>query len=352
LKGDRDVLVIFNLETNLDSQVLAMGHSWVEKLAENDFQKVYVYSTHVGRHQLPTKVTVVEIGGGNFFKRLRALYRLTLASATILRNSNRAMVFHHMSVRTVIFPGLLFKLFRIPQGLWYSHSALPGSLKLALKITDLVFTSTRGSTKIESNKLRFVGHGIDYTGYPEKDEILSLDKSGIVSLGRIAKVKNLDKLLISGSMEDSYPKVTFIGPVEEGSSLVRDLKAMAANAQVELELLASIPHEDVASVLSRFAFYYSGTPWSVDKATLEAASVGCIVISEQQPAKELTGMAEEWTRLGFEKDLEINAQLKILQGLSSQNLQDIRMRIIEFTRSRNNVVNTTRMIAEQLRDLK
>jgi hypothetical protein len=70
LKGDRDVLVIFNLETNLDSQVLAMGHSWVEKLAANDFQKVFVYSTHVGRHHLPTKVTVVEIGGGNFFKRL------------------------------------------------------------------------------------------------------------------------------------------------------------------------------------------------------------------------------------------------------------------------------------------
>jgi hypothetical protein len=114
-------------------------------------------------------------------------------------------------------------------------------------------------------------------------------------------------------MEDSYPKITFIGPVEEGSSLVKDLKAMAANVQVELDFLASIPHEDVASVLSRFAFYYSGTPWSVDKATLEAASVGCIVISEQQPAKELTGMAEEWNRLGFEKDLKINDQLKRLR---------------------------------------
>jgi glycosyltransferase involved in cell wall biosynthesis len=209
-----------------------------------------------------------------------------------------------------------------------------------------------GSTKIESNRLRFVGHGIDYTGYPEKDEILKLNKSGIVSLGRIAKVKNLDRLLTSASMEDSYPKITFIGPVEEGSSLVKDLKAKAANSQVDLDFLASIPHEDVASVLSRYAFYYSGTPWSVDKATLEAASVGCIVVSEQQPAKELTGMAEEWKRLGFEKDLKINAQLKILQSLSPQTLQDIRMRIIEFTRSRNNVVNTTRMIAEQLRDLK
>ena len=352
MKGDRDVLVIFNLETNLDSQVLAMGHSWVEKLAGNEFQKVYVYSTHVGRRQLPKKVKVIEIGGGNFFKRLRALYRLTLASAIILRNANRAVVFHHMSVLTVIFPGLLFKLFRIPQGLWYSHSALPTSLKLALKVVDLVFTSTIGSTKIESNKLRFVGHGIDYTAYPEKDEILKIDKSGIVSLGRIAKVKNLDRLLISGSMEDSYPKVTFIGPVEKGSSLVKDLKSMADKAQVELDFLASIPHKDVASVLSGFAFYYSGTPWSVDKATLEAASVGCIVISEQQPAKELTGMAEEWKRLGFEKDLKINDQLKILQGLSTETLQDIRMRIIEFTRSRNNVVNTTRMIAEQLRDLK
>ncbi len=352
MKGDRDVLVIFNLETNLDSQVLAMGHSWVEKLAENDFQKVFVYSTHVGRHQLPTKVTVVEIGGGNFFKRMRALYRLTLASVIILRNANRAVVFHHMSVRTVIFPGLLFKLFRIPQGLWYSHSALPTSLKLALKVVDLIFTSTIGSTKIESNKLRFVGHGIDYTAYPEKDEILKIDKSGIVSLGRIAKVKNLDRLLISGSMEDSYPKVTFIGPVEKGSSLVKDLKSMADKAQVELDFLASIPHKDVASVLSGFAFYYSGTPWSVDKATLEAASVGCIVISEQQPAKELTGMAEEWKRLGFEKDLKINDQLKILQGLSSETLREIRMRIIEYTRSRNNVVNTTRVIAEQLRDIK
>ena len=68
-------LIIYNLETDLDSQVLAAAHDWVEAFAAQ-VDKVFVYSTHVGQTNLPANVVVKELGGGSFLKRLVGLFRL------------------------------------------------------------------------------------------------------------------------------------------------------------------------------------------------------------------------------------------------------------------------------------
>lgn len=350
MKVERNILFIFNLETDLESPVLAMGHSWIESFAINNFKKVYVFSTHVGLVNLPGNVKVFEIGGGNFIYRVRAVFRLILSALIIIRHSRSALVFHHMSVRTALFPGLVIKILRIPQGLWYSHSSLSVSLKLTLRIVDLVFTSTPGSTAIESNKLRYTGHGIDYKRYPSIEDVLKIQKTGIVSLGRLARVKNLDKIIHSGKGNSSFPRITFVGPEEK--VLAAELRNLALEEDVELRILPAIPHEEVPQVLSRYSFYYSGTPKSVDKAVLEAASVGCIIITEERPAIELTGMNLEWKKIGQNGPINLSDQILLLQSLPDEEVKKVRRSIMEFTRTKNNVVNTTRIIIEQLRELR
>ncbi len=350
MREKRNVLFIFNLETNLESSVLAIGHSWIENLASNNFEIIYVYSTHVGLYKLPSNVKVIELGGGNLPRRLRAIFRLLNSTLPILRYSTRAIAFHHMSVRTAIFPGILIKLLRIPQGIWYSHSSLPLSLRLATKIVDFVFTSVFGSTSLNSNKLRYIGHGIDFKNYPSIDDVLNIQKEGIVSLGRIAPIKNLEKIVQAGENEEGFPGVTFIGPTESGTRLIEELKFLASKNQISLNFIPAIPHDYVPQYLSKYSFYYSGTPKSVDKSTLEAASVGCIVISSEAPARELTGMNHIWKKLGYEWEIDIKDQIKIIGSISAKKLLAIRKEVMEFTRSGNDVVNTTKRIIEQLRE--
>lgn len=352
MREKRNVLFIFNLETNLESSVLALGHSWIENLAKNNFEKIFVYSTHVGRHDLPHNVKVVELGGGNIPRRLIAVLRLIKSTVTISRYSSRAIVFHHMSVRTALYPGIFIKLLRIPQGIWYSHSSNPISLRLATKIADFVFTSVPGSTSINSNKLRFIGHGIDFTNYPDVDEVLTIQKEGIVSLGRIAPIKNLEKIVQAGENEVGFPGITFIGPNESATTLTKELEILASKNRVSLSFIPAIPHEYVPDYLSKYSIYYSGTPKSVDKSTLEAASVGCLVVTSEVPARELTGMNNVWTNLGHDLEIDLKDQIKVIGSVSAHELLAIRRYVMEFTRAANDVVNTTKKIVEQLRELR
>ena len=352
MREKRNVLFIFNLETNLESSVLALGHSWIESLAKNNFEKIFVYSTHVGRHNLPKNVKVFELGGGNIPRRLLAVLRLIKSTGTISRYSSRAIAFHHMSVRTTLYPGIFIKLLRIPQGIWYSHSSLPVSLRLATKIADFVFTSVPGSTSINSNKLRYIGHGIDFTNYPDVDEVLKIQKEGIVSLGRIAPIKNLEKIVQAGENEVGFPGITFIGPNESATTLTKELEILALKNRVSLSFIPAIPHEYVPDYLSKYSIYYSGTPKSVDKSTLEAASVGCLVVTSEVPARELTGMNNVWTNLGHDLEIDIKDQIKVIGSVSAHELLAIRRYVMEFTRAANDVVNTTKKIVEQLRELR
>jgi glycosyltransferase involved in cell wall biosynthesis len=257
-----------------------------------------------------------------------------------------------MSVRTTLFPGILIRILRIPQGLWYSHSAIPASLKLSLRVVDLVFTSTEGSTSIHSNKLRYTGHGIDYSEFPTVEDVLRIHRSGIVSLGRLVKVKNLDKIISAGRAKSNFPKITFIGPREDDNVLTSELRNLASKEDVELRILPAIPHGEVPEALSKYSFYYSGTPKSVDKATLEAASVGCIIITEERPASELTGMNLGWKKMGYEGHIDLAAQIALMQSLTDGEINNVRKEIMDFTRTNNNVINTTRNIIEQLRELR
>jgi hypothetical protein len=93
-----------------------------------------------------------------------------------------------MSPRTAEILGPLFKLARIKQGLWYSHSNPSKELRFAARIVDKVFSSSVNSLPIRSTKARFVGHGINVSKFINIEE--SDRKKAVLSLGRIAKIKN------------------------------------------------------------------------------------------------------------------------------------------------------------------
>ena len=117
----RNRIVIYNLEMNESSKVLAANIDWVETFAKN-FEHVTVFTVHKGHSSVSENVEVIELGGGTLILKIRAVLRLLINFFRILPFIGHTVVFHHMSSKTASTIGILYRLFKVPQGLWYSHS--------------------------------------------------------------------------------------------------------------------------------------------------------------------------------------------------------------------------------------
>jgi glycosyltransferase involved in cell wall biosynthesis len=251
-----------------------------------------------------------------------------------------------MSVNTAIFPGLLYRALRIPQVMWYSHSSTSTKLRIATTIVDKVVTSIENAFPISTPKIRYVGHGIDFGAVNLEDRKVQMSRSGLVYLGRIAKVKNLNNLLTELNRIDYRGQVDFIGPVTDQNYL-RELKKISALGKYEISFKEEIPHSKVREELSKYQFCFSGTPNSVDKATLEATAAGCILVTEMKPSILLTGLGTAWEIMSIGSELKVGDQILAIDNLSQSKKNELRQIIMDQTIARNELSGTTNRILQE-----
>lgn len=345
-KENSNQLFIYNLSTDLDNSVLAFTQDWINAFALKVGQ-VDVYSTHVGKFNILGNVRVHETGGGNWWMRLRALIRLLISSARVLRNRKNSYVFHHMSVKTAIFPGLIYRIARVPQILWYSHATVTPELRLATKLVDKVVTSVMNAFPIPSLKVVLVGHGLKFSDGLNNISLPN-SRSGIVYLGRIAKIKNLEYLLLEMNRVNFLGTIDFIGPIAN-FRYQESLRKIASNGKYKLSFVPEIPHTQIFSTLSNYDFCYTGTPNSVDKATLEATASGCILLSEMKPSIQLTGLDLAWKEYAIRSDLSVGDQYLAIQQLEMNEVEAMRAMTAEATIAMNEVNSTISKILDEFR---
>lgn len=342
-------LIIYNLETDLKSSVLAAAHDWISEFAKQ-VDEITVFSTHVGKTELPKNVRVVEIGGGDIRKRLLATLRLYLGFAQTLRNRRELFVFHHMSPRTLLLLGPFYRVLKVPQGLWYSHSVKSISLKLSHKLANKIFSSTARTLPYENKNCFAIGHGIDATRFRAEFKSSSMNRTRMVALGRVAPIKNVqDAINGLAKVEESARVLHCIGPCDESSSYVTELKTIAMNQRVELHLEGPQSYSMIPKTLCGFSMIFTGTPISVDKAVIEGAICGCFVITTGMEAQELTGMSEIWLELGLEgQSLSLETQVQILLKLAPEQESHLRERLSRISTSKNSLENTVQKILCEL----
>lgn len=305
-------VVIYNLITDDTDPVTAFAVDWIRAFAEIS-DEVVVFSTHVGTFKAPSNVTVIELGGGTPKKRLFGLLKLYRSAIYVSNIRGRKIVFHHMSEKTAFLVGPILRILGIKQGLWYSHNRKSHVLKLASKFVNYIFSPTTNSFPIKTSKIRPVGHGINMSRF-QKNRNSTLNRTGIVSLGRISKVKNLEVIIDALSqVSPPRPSLTLIGPIMEEDKYVEDLIKRAEDSGVELTLENGIRYTQVPKVISQFSMAFSGSPNTVDKSVLEAAAVGCFVLSENEFVLELSGMSSVWGSIGVKAPLEIASQIELLK---------------------------------------
>lgn len=342
-------LAIFNLETDEDSAVLAVSIDWILELAKY-FDSTEVISTHIGRRTRLKDIRVVELGGGDYLSRLRALFRLSHISFKIIRQRHEYVIFHHMSPRTAVYPGFLFRLFGIKQGLWYSHSSKPFALRLASKIVDMMFSSTYNSIPINSLKVHQVGHGIPINRFTQLSGN-SKRKNGILYMGRISPVKRLDVLITEVSKLKPTVSLTFQG-LGSSDDYAKALQESGKRNKVVIELKKEVNYQEVPDIMATFKFFYSGTRNSVDKVALEAALSGCLILSQEDMTLELTGMKLVWKKLGIEPPQSISGQVEQLQLIKDEDLKNYRSLISATCSNQNNLEVTAKKIGQALKDLR
>lgn len=338
-----DSLIIFNLSVDLDDPILAFTHDWIFEFSLR-FKKVTVFCTHSGKYSLPPNVNVIAIGGGSFFRRLRAITRLWSAVLLVVRNPN-CKIFHHMSTKTLVFPGLIFQILGKKQGVWYSHSHRDFWLKVTSKMNLIYFTPTSSSLPLDPARidLQVTGHGISFTNYGEKEslELLEAGQKHAICVGRIVPVKKIENVIEAIHLSDGKTTgLTLIGPVDD-KDYAEFLRIMAKKLEVELSFAGVIEKSQLYLSVRKFEFIFSETPKSTDKAAIEAAGNGLFLISTNKYSLELCGMFAFYKDLGkFPDSLTLSAQLNFLNSLSFSERQKGRLIVANSTRRQNSLEST------------
>ena len=340
----RNRIFIFNLETDLDSLVLAAAHDWVEAFSAQ-YEKVEVFSTHVGRSRLGKNVIVSELGGGNIYFKLQNLFRLFRVTHRLWKFRRNAVVFHHMSSKTLAILGIPIRIMDIPQGIWYSHSKADLSLRIGKHFANAIFTSTEHAIPIKDKKVSYLGHGIKISLDDADSRALNpRGRNGIVSVGRIARVKHLEKIMHE---MNTIPKIaipiTFLGPVYD-DLYAAELSQQAAKLDLTLSMPGPKHYSEIPEALREFKYIFSGTPFSVDKALLEGALAGCFVITTNVEAIKLSGMEQVWRMLNVPNSISMRDQLMTLEMITPEINAELRRILISECRKRNDLNETVKKI--------
>lgn len=344
---------MFNLETDDESAVLSQNSSVIRQFA-NHFDFVYVYSTHVGKFCFPDNVKVVETGGGGWKLRIVALFRLTSALLIAVRFPKKTFVFHHMSTKTLMWPGIIFKALKIRSAIWYSHSKTDFFLRLLYWQSDFVFSPTMETFPLKTSKLVPIGHMIDFEGLPTESQAIDTHKVKVLTVGRVTRVKRIEEIVKaifntrSLLGESKEFELFLIGPCEDAQYL-REIQALSKTLSVVTVYLGPLKREQLIPLLVNYDFYFQGTPKSVDKATLEAAVAGCLPISQNRSVYNLIGLFE--TQEGkYLMKKNLAEQMVHLVNLHPEELRQLRQTVSIFTRNKNDYKKTVALISQMLKN--
>jgi len=285
-------LLIVTQVLDTEHPILGFFHRWVEEFAKY-CEQVHVICLQEGKHNLPANVTVHSLGkevGNNRLTYILRFYKLIWQ----LRN-DYDNVFVHMNQIYVILGAPFWRAVGKKVGLWYAHGAVTNSLKIAVSLANIIFTSTEQGMTIDTPKRKIVGQGIDRERF-KLGQKQSSDTLRLITVGRISQSKNIDTLLKACAIlkeKGIIFKFTIIGvPLTPDEKLyAAEMKRLTKDLNIEdcVEWVGPVTQVSLPSYLQTSdVFIHDGATNSLDKALIEASLCGCVVISSNPAYRALT----------------------------------------------------------------
>ena len=282
-------LLIITQKVDKNDQLLGFFIDWIARFAQN-FGKITVLCLEKGEFNLSENVRVLSLGKDRGYSKIRQLSTFySLLSA--LRNDYDA-VFVHMNPIWVVLGGFWWRITRKKIFFWYTSGGVTAKLKLAEKFADTIFTASKESFRLPSKKVIITGHGID-TELFKPDINKKSEKFSILSIGRIAEVKNYEilvraaKILKDKNIEFS---ITMIGEpaLKKDWDYEQKLKSLISELGLRenFNFLGKINHSDIVPYYqSNHLFIHLSKTGSLDKTLLEAMSCGMKILSSNDASK-------------------------------------------------------------------
>lgn len=277
-------LLILTQKVDKNDSNLGFFHKWLEEFAKN-CEKLTVICLYKGEYDLPENVKVLSLGKEKGVCRLKYLFNFYKYIFKYKKDYDN--VFVHMNQIYMILGGAWWKMMKKRIALWYAHGGVSNSLKVAEKITNIIFTSTPSGFRLKSKKIRIVGQGIDVNIFKSDKEKRDKNIFKIITVGRISPVKDYETLISAVEIvknKINNLKVEIVGDActEDDKKYLSGLKELVKTKSLEdvINFIGPLSNEQVVSYLqSANLFVNMSYTGSLDKAILEAMSCGCLVLT-------------------------------------------------------------------------
>ena len=262
---------------------------WIDLFANHpDVESVKVMTLNEGIYELPENVSVFNFRRKN---KLLTLVSFLVASFRVCRQGYRIFFVHQGGKYPIVLATLkIFFSVRIFQ--WKAHPVVNKTMYLSARFfDDLVFTCNKSSFPLALNNIRIVGHGINTDKFSLVDVEKTLD---LVTCGRITPRKNIDKAIrlvhLLKIRHNLSVRLDIYGPVRAGDERYR-MELQNLIKQFDLQnsvfLHDPVPQIKLPEILGRHKIFLNFSRTALDKATLEAMSVGLIVLSDNENYAEI-----------------------------------------------------------------
>lgn len=260
---------------------LGFFHEWIFRLAAK-VDSLDVVCLRKGEYTLPVNVRVHSLGKENgpvcsltyawrFFKIVRQLHGMYDS------------VFVHMNPEYAILAGWYWRLTGKKVALWYLHKAVNMRLWLAEKFVNKIFTASKESCRLHSQKIDIVGHGIPVELF--KNVASAPSSTTCMTDGRITPRKQLEVLINAvGQLKDFHFDIYGEGVVPGDREYRAKLERLIKDLQfTNIHFQGPINYADLPGVLAKHSLYlHASATGSVDKTVLQALAAGRIVVSSSE----------------------------------------------------------------------
>ncbi len=284
-------ILIITQKVNRQDSILGFFHRWIEEFARK-CDKVTVICLEKGDYNLPENVRVFSLGKEFGVSRFTYIFRFYLYIFKLRKEYD--CVFVHMNPVYVILGGFFWKIWCKKISLWYTHKHVDIKLRIAEKISNVIFSASKESFRLKSKKLHVMGHGIDTDVFIPHTKNIS-DTLRLVTVGRIAKIKNHHRIIEVVDLLKKSGMLVFLkivgGPVtEKDSDYLNTLKEIVSEHYLnnEVVFVGEIKHDDIPEYISQQDIFINmSNTGSLDKAVLEAMACGNVVVTSNEAFKNM-----------------------------------------------------------------
>lgn len=292
MKRSEKNIIIFNLKTDADDDVLGFTTDWINAFAKC-FNKVFVITMSKGKDETADNVEVYSVGKEKGYSEPRRVIEFYKIFNKLIKEHKIEGIFAHMIPEFAILAGPLAKKNKIPLVLWFAHKSVNWRLKLAEKFVTRIFTPSPESCRLKNRgKIVITGHGINTEKFRPLKRKNSKTKT-FLTVSRISPIKNIDKMIeFIGRyyLQNNNISFSIVGrPLNSlDKKYYESLKRLVENKKLGkiIKFKQAVPYKNIEKEYQRAAYFLNfSETGSVDKAVLEALCCGCLPITTNSAFK-------------------------------------------------------------------